>query len=143
MYSMKVVLAADHAGFSLKDEIKKHLQGNGTEVLDVSGGYREGNDYPPIVRACCAVVLKEGMPGIIFGGSGNGEAIAANKVRGIRAAVGYSVETARLARAHNNANILSIGARFIDEKLAVAMVDTFLTTPFEGGRHTPRVADLE
>lgn len=143
MYSMKVVLAADHAGFPLKEEIRKYLQSQGTEVMDASEPYEEGNDYPPIIRKGCAVVLKEGILGIIFGGSGNGEAIAANKVRGIRSAVGYSVETARLARAHNDANVLSLGARFIDKKLAIAMVDAFLTTPFEGGRHTQRVADLE
>lgn len=143
MTTQRVVLASDHAGFALKDKIKEHLQAQGMDILDVSGPFEEGNDYPPIIRNGCAVVLKEGVPGIIVGGSGNGEAIAANKVRGIRAAVGYSVETARLARAHNNANILSIGARFIDKKIAVAMIDAFLATPFEGGRHARRVADLE
>ncbi|MBI1934180.1 RpiB/LacA/LacB family sugar-phosphate isomerase, partial [Candidatus Peregrinibacteria bacterium] len=108
---MKVVLAADHAGFALKEEIKKHLETKGTEVLDVSGPHKEGNDYPPIIRKGCTMVLEEGIPGIIFGGSGNGEAMAANKMRGIRAAVGYSEEIARLARAHNDANVLSLGAR--------------------------------
>jgi ribose 5-phosphate isomerase B len=84
-----------------------------------------------------------GCPGIILGGSGNGEAIAANKVRDIRAAVCYSVEITRLARAHNDANIMSIGARFTDEALAFSMIDTFLTTDFEGGRHSARIADLD
>lgn len=123
--------------------MKEHLQLLGVDVVDVSGLPEEGNDYPPIVRKGCATVLREGVLGIVFGGSGNGEAIAANKVYGIRAAVGYSVETARLARAHNNANVLSLGARFTSAELAIAMVDAFLTVPFEGGRHARRVADLE
>ena len=140
---MKVVIAADHAGFALKEEVKKYLEGKGIEVIDTSGPFVEGNDYPPIIRKGCEIVLKEGIPGIVLGGSGNGEAMAANKVRGIRAAVGYSVETARLARAHNNANVLSLGARFITVKLALAMVDVFLATAFEEGRHKKRVDDLE
>ena len=140
---MKVVIAADHAGFALKEEVKKYLEGKGIEVIDTSGPFVEGNDYPPIIRKGCEIVLKEGIPGIVFGGSGNGEAMAANKVRGIRAVVGYSEEIARLARAHNDANILSLGARFMDTELAISMVDAFLTTSFEGGRHVPRVADLE
>lgn len=139
----KVVLAADHAGFSLKEEAKKHLEEQGISVADVSGEYVEGNDYPPIIRKGCEEVLRQGISGIIFGGSGNGEAIAANKVRGIRAAVGYSAEIARLARAHNDANVLSIGARFIDVELAKKMIDVFLTTPFEGGRHQRRVEAIE
>lgn len=139
----RVVLAADHAGFALKEELKKNLEGKGVGVIDVSGPFEEGNDYPPLIRKGCEFVLKYGIPGIMFGGSGNGEAMAANKMRGIRAAVGYSVETANLARAHNDANVLSIGARFMDVKLACAMVDTFLATPFEGGRHEQRVANLE
>lgn len=100
-------------------------------------------DYPAIMRQTCAVALQQKCLGFIFGGSGNGEAMAANKVRGIRCAVGYSTEIAKLARAHNDANILSIGARFIDEQLAKDMVDVFLTTNFEGGRHKERVDDLE
>lgn len=111
--------------------------------MDVSEKYVEGDDYPPVIRKGCAVVLKDGIPGIMFGGSGNGEAIAANKMRGIRAAVGYSAEIARLARAHNDANVLSLGARFVDGSLAKSMVDIFLSTAFEGGRHERRVADLE
>lgn len=111
--------------------------------MDVSEKYVEGDDYPPVIRKGCTVVLKDGIPGIIFGGSGNGEAIVANKMRGIRAAVGYSEEIARLARAHNDANVLSIGARFIDVELAKQMVDVFLSTEFEGGRHERRVADLK
>ncbi|MDZ4285915.1 MAG: RpiB/LacA/LacB family sugar-phosphate isomerase, partial [Candidatus Sungbacteria bacterium] len=88
-------------------------------------------------------ILEEDYVGIVFGGSGNGEAIAANKVRGIRCAVCYNEETSRLARAHNNANIMSLGGRIIDPELAKKLVDIFLTTPFEGGRHKRRVDDLE
>lgn len=139
----RVVLAADHAGFALKEEVKQHLEEQGISVIDVSEEYVEGDDYPPVIRKGCAAVLKEGIPGIIFGGSGNGEAIAANKVRGVRAAVGYSEEIARLARAHNDANVLSIGARFVDAGLAKQMVDVFLSTEFEGGRHARRVEELE
>jgi ribose 5-phosphate isomerase B len=139
----RIVLATDHAGFALKEIVKAHLQATGYEVTDVGTHSAEPVDYPGIIRQGCAVVLEQGVPGIVLGGSGNGEAMAANKVRGIRAAVGYSPEIARLARAHNDANVLSLGARFVTEAEALAMVDVFLTTPFEGGRHAPRVADLE
>lgn len=138
-----VVLGADHAGFRLKEAIKKHLLAKGIDVIDEGTFSEEPVDYPAIMRKACAVVLQQKCPGIILGGSGNGEAMAANKVRGIRAAVGYSLETATLARAHNDANVLSLGARFIDESLALQMVDAFLATDFEGGRHVARVEDLE
>jgi ribose 5-phosphate isomerase B len=141
--SSRVVLATDHAGFLLKEAIKKHLQEQGIDVVDVGTFSEESVDYPAIMRKGAAAVLEYGCPGIILGGSGNGEAIAANKVRGIRAAVCYSVEITRLARAHNDANIMSLGARFTDEALAFSMIDTFLTTDFEGGRHSARIADLD
>jgi ribose 5-phosphate isomerase B len=141
--SSRVVLATDHAGFLLKEAIKKHLQEQGIDVVDVGTFSEESVDYPAIMRKGAAAVLEYGCPGIILGGSGNGEAIAANKVRDIRAAVCYSVEITRLARAHNDANIMSIGARFTDEALAFSMIDTFLTTDFEGGRHSARIADLD
>lgn len=139
----RVVLGSDHAGFPLKEHIKQHLIGQGIDVIDEGTFSEESVDYPAIMRQACAVVLQQDIPGIIFGGSGNGEAIAANKVRGIRAAVGYTVEIARLARAHNDANVLSLGARFIDPEMAADMVDVFLTTAFDAGRHTARVKDLE
>ncbi len=139
----RVVLGTDHAGFTLKEAIKKHLLAAGIDVIDEGTFSEDPVDYPAIMRKACAVVLQQKCPGIILGGSGNGEAMAANKVRGIRAAVGYSVDIAKLARAHNNANVLSLGARFIDEALALAMVDAFLATDFEGGRHVARVEDLE
>lgn len=138
-----VVVASDHAGFALKEIVKKHLASKGITVMDTKPILEEEDDYPGIVREGCANVLREHCLGIVFGGSGNGEAMAANKVKGIRCAMCYSEETARLARAHNNANVMSLGGRFIDEQLAKKMVDIFLTTDFEGGRHQRRVDDLE
>ncbi len=139
----RIVLGSDHAGFPLKEVVKKHLLSQGIDVIDEGTFSEESTDYPAIMRKACAVVLQQKCLGIIFGGSGNGEAMAANKVRGIRAAVGFSLESARLARAHNDANILSLGGRLVDHALALHMVDTFLATDFEGGRHIPRVEDLE
>ncbi len=139
----RVALAADHAGFPLKEAVKAHLQSQGIDVDDVGAFSTDPVDYPKVIRAGCAVVLKEGMPGIMFGGSGNGEAIAANKVKGIRAALCYSEETAKLARQHNDANVMSLGGRLLETGLALKMVDLFLSTPFEGGRHLARINDLE
>lgn len=139
----RVVVGSDHAGFLLKESVKKHLQECGIDVVDVGTFSEDSVDYPPIMRAAAAVVLEQGIPGIIFGGSGNGEAMAANKVRGIRAAVCYSEETATLARSHNDANMMSLGGRLIDSDLANRLVDIFLETPFEGGRHQARVEDLD
>lgn len=143
MPTLRVALATDHAGFPLKEAVKKHLISKGIDVLDAGTFSEEAVDYPGIIRKGCAIVLEQKCPGIIFGGSGNGEAMAANKVHGIRAAVVYSTETARLARAHNDANVISFGARMIDEALALECVDVFLETEFEGGRHIARVNDIE
>lgn len=139
----RVVLAADHAGYPLKEEIKKHLIGKGVDVIDEGTFSEESVDYPAIMRKAAAVVVEQKIPGIIFGGSGNGEQMAANKVRGIRAALVYSDDTARLARAHNDANIMSLGGRLTKPEEAKRFVDVFLTTDFEGGRHQRRVEDLE
>lgn len=139
----RVVLAADHAGFPLKEAVKKHLISLGIDSLDVGTFSEESVDYPAIIRKGCAAVLEQDCFGIIFGGSGNGEAMAANKVRGIRAALCYSEDSTRLAREHNNANVMSLGARLTDHTLALTLVDIFLTTDFEGGRHERRINDLE
>lgn len=139
----RVVLGSDHAGFALKEAIKAHLTEKGIDVIDEGTFSEEAIDYPAIIRKACAVVLNQHIPGIIFGGSGNGEAMAANKVPGIRAAVGYSKETALLARQHNDANVLSLGGRLTSPELAKELVDLFLSTEFEGGRHERRVKDLE
>ncbi len=139
----RVVLGSDHAGFPLKEAVKAHLIAKGIDVLDEGTFSTEPVDYPVFIRKACAVVLEQGIPGIVFGGSGNGEAMAANKVRGIRAALVYSPETATLARQHNDANVLSLGARLTKEQDALRYVDIFLTTDFEGGRHVRRIQDLE
>ncbi|HVW66607.1 MAG TPA: RpiB/LacA/LacB family sugar-phosphate isomerase [Candidatus Peribacteraceae bacterium] len=143
MPSTRVVLAADHAGFPLKEDVKKYLTEKGMDVVDVGTFSTDPVDYPAVMRHGSAAVLEYGCPGIIFGKSGNGEAMAANKVRGIRAALCYSEETARLARAHNDANIMSLGAAFTPPDLAHRLVDIFLETPFDGGRHQARVDDLD
>ena len=139
----RVVLGSDHAGFPLKEFVKKYLQEKGIDVIDTGTFSEDPVDYPACIRAACAVVLEQDIPGIIFGGSGNGEAMAANKVRGIRAAVCYSEETAKLARSHNDANVMSLGGRLIKPDLANTLVDIFLGTAFEGGRHVARVNDLD
>lgn len=139
----RVALAADHAGFPLKEKVKAHLQAQGIECVDVGTFSNEAVDYPAIIRKGCEVVLSEGIPGFVFGGSGNGEAMAANKMKGIRAALCYSEETAKLARMHNDANVISMGARLTDIALALKMADIFLFTEFEGGRHVARINALE
>lgn len=139
----RVALASDHAGYPLKEIVKKYLQEQGVECLDAGTFSEDPVDYPAIIRKGCEIVLKEGIPGIVFGGSGNGEAMAANKMKGIRAAVCYSEETARLAKSHNNANVMSLGARLMSPETALKLVDMFLQTPFEGGRHIARIHDLD
>ena len=139
----RVVLATDHAGYKLKEVIKAHLIKEKIDVIDEGTFSEEPVDYPVIIRRGCAVVVEQGAPGIIFGGSGIGESIAANKVRGIRAARCCSLEDAKLSRQHNDANVMSLGGRMVEPELAVAMVDAFLSTDFEGGRHLARIQDLE
>jgi ribose 5-phosphate isomerase B len=139
----KVVLATDHAGFALKEAVKAHLTKKGIDVVDSGTFSEEPVDYPAIIRKGCGAVLEYSAMGVIFGGSGIGESIAANKVRGIRAARCSTPEDAKLCRAHNDANVLSLGGRTVDPKIALEMVDIFLTTDFEGGRHQKRIDDLE
>jgi len=139
----RVVLATDHAGFPLKEAIKEHLIQKGIDVIDEGTFSEEQVDYPEIIRKGCAVVLEQDVPGIIFGGSGIGESMAANKVRGIRSARCSTVEDAEMCRKHNNANMMSLGGRMVESQQAKEMVDVFLTTDFEGGRHQRRVDDLE
>lgn len=138
-----IVLAADHAGHPLKETIKQYLQLEGHDVIDVKPELEPGDDYPAIMRDGANQVLKKKAIGIFFGGSGNGEAMAANKVKGIRAALCYSTETAKLARQHNDANVMCLGARLLEPGDALDIVDTFLETEFEGGRHEKRVQDLD
>ena len=143
----KIILATDHAGFELKERMKIFLQGKGYEVIDKGAlHYDEDDDYPDFIIPAAREIAKTKSMGIIFGGSGQGEAISANKVKGIRAAV-YNTnnpELARLARTHNNANVLSIGARFVSEKNAIKAAEIFLSTEFSREkRHIRRIRKIE
>lgn len=141
---MKVALASDHAGFEYKEAIKHWLTERGHEVKDFGTFSQEQVDYPDFIRpAAEAVARGEFERGIVLGGSGNGEAIVANKVRGVRCGLCWNEESARLNRQHNDANVLSLGQRMIPQELALRIVDLWLTTPFEGGRHIGRIAKIE
>ncbi|MGD9955600.1 MAG: ribose-5-phosphate isomerase [Candidatus Nanopelagicales bacterium] len=141
---MRVHLGSDHAGFELKAVLAEHLRASGHDVVDHGADtYEALDDYPPFcVAAAQAVVDDSGSLGIVIGGSGNGEQIAANKVQGVRAALVWSVEIAELARQHNNANVMGIGARQHDEETAKRLVDAFLATPFSGDERHQRRIDL-
>lgn len=139
----RIVIGSDHAGYTLKEFLKNTLESEGHDVVDKGTDSEESVDYPPIIHAVCHDVLEHGGVGIVLGGSGNGEAMAANKVAGIRCALVYSDETATLARAHNDANVMSLGGRLTTEEDAKRFVDIFLETPFDGGRHERRIAELE
>jgi ribose 5-phosphate isomerase B len=140
---MRIAIGADHAGFEMKERLRRVLESRGHEVDDRGTYSAESCDYPDF-GAAVAREVAEGRSrlGVVICGTGVGISIAANKVPGIRAAVGYSVEEVALTRAHNDANILAIGARFFDEATAEAMLEAFLATPFEGGRHARRVAKI-
>lgn len=141
---MKIALGTDHAGYRYKEKVKALLLSLGHEVQDFGTQSEESVDYPKFIRpAAEAVARGECDRGIVFGGSGNGEAMCANKVRGIRCALCWNEETARLSRAHNDANVLSLGQRVISEDMALAIVRVWLTTGFDGGRHAARIAQLE
>lgn len=140
---MRIALGADHAGFPLKTLVAKHLADAGHEVLDLGTDSEESVDYPSFCAAVGrAVVGGDADTGIVMGGSGQGEAIAANKVHGVRAALCHDEWTARFARLHNDANVLSMGGRILGEALAVAIVDVFLETDFEGDRHVRRLQQI-
>ena len=141
---MRVHLGSDHAGFELKAVLAEHLRAAGHDVVDHGADtYEALDDYPPFcVAAAQGVVDDPGSLGIVIGGSGNGEQIAANKVQGVRAALVWSVEIAELARQHNNANVMGIGARQHDEETAKRLVDAFLATPFSGDERHQRRIDL-
>lgn len=137
---MRIALGSDHAGFRYKEILKLVLGDRGHSVTDFGTDSAEQVDYPLFIRPVAeAVAVGAFDRGIVLGGSGNGEAIAANRVRGVRCTVCWSIESARLARRHNNANVLSLGERLIAEADLLAIVDTWLTTDFEGGRHLRRI----
>ncbi|MBO0950130.1 ribose 5-phosphate isomerase B [Fibrella forsythiae] len=141
---MIIALGTDHAGFTYKELVKDHLTQAGHTVIDKGTFSPDPVDYPDFIRPAAQAVLDgEAERAIVFGGSGNGEAMTANRLKGIRCGLCWSEETARLTRQHNDANVLSMGARQISEDLALRIVDIFLETPFEGGRHLARIAKLD
>lgn len=141
---MKISIGSDHAGFEYKEKIRAVLTAQGHQVKDFGTFSPDPVDYPLFIRpAAQAVASGECERGIVLGGSGNGEAMVANKVHGVRCALCWSLESARLARAHNDSNVLSIGQRMIAEELALEIVNVWLTTPFDGGRHARRIAEIE
>jgi ribose 5-phosphate isomerase B len=144
--SKKIVLATDHAGFELKEHVKNILSKKGIEIKDFGAfTYDAQDDYPDFILPAAKYIAENNLIGIIFGGSGQGEAIAANRVKGIRAAVYYggSEEIIQLSKLHNNANILSMGARFVDQTSAEKIIDLWLSTYFEKGRHQRRIEKLD
>ena len=141
---MKIALGTDHAGYRYKERIKALLTELGHEVIDFGTVSEEPVDYPVFVRpAAEAVARGEADRGVVLGGSGNGEAMCANRVKGVRCALCWNVETAELGRRHNDANVISLGARMISEEVALAIVRVWLVTPFEGGRHERRIKMLD
>ncbi|MDA8289624.1 MAG: ribose 5-phosphate isomerase B [Actinomycetota bacterium] len=140
---MRIAIGSDHAGFVLKGVVIAHLREAGHDVDDLGTNSTEPVDYPPICAAVGRHVTRGGAErGIVIGGSGQGEAIAANKVFGVRAALCHDEYTARFARKHNDANVLAFGARLLAAELALDILDVFLATAFDGGRHATRVAQL-
>ena len=137
---MKIALASDHAGFAYKELIKTHLIEAGHEVIDFGTDTPEACDYAIFVHPAAAAVSNGDCErGIVLGGSGNGEAMTANRHKGVRCALCWNHESARLARSHNDANVLSLGERMMDIGTALEIVDIFLSEPFDGGRHERRI----
>ncbi len=138
-----VCIASDHAGFKLKEEIKNHLVDKKVSIFDIGPYSDESVDYPDFAKKLAKrVKLKKSEVGILVCGSGTGMAISANKIKTIRAAVCYNLKSTRLSRQHNNANIIALGSRLINKKLSLKLVEIFLKTKFEGGRHLRRVKKI-
>jgi ribose 5-phosphate isomerase B len=141
---MKIAIGSDHAGFRLKETLKAHLIAQGHDVHDCGTHSAEPVDYPLFIRPVALAVSRgECERGIVLGGSGNGEAIVANRVPGVRCTLCWNTESARLARAHNDANVLALGERLVAEADALAILGTWMTTPFEGGRHLHRITLID
>ena len=141
---MKIAIGSDHAGFHYKQAIITHLRQAGHEVADFGTDSEAAVDYPKFIRPVAeAGAAGQFERGIVLGGSGNGEAMTANRVRGIRCGLCWNPESARLTRLHNDANVLSLGERMMDLTMALKIVDVFLETPFEGGRHLARIRQLD
>jgi ribose 5-phosphate isomerase B len=141
---MKIAIGSDHAGFKYKEEIKHFLDGLGHQITDFGTFSEEPVDYPLFIRPVALSVARgEADRGIVLGGSGNGEAMVANRVLGIRCAVCWNTESARLARQHNDANMISLGQRMMTKEQALEIVNVWLETPFEGGRHERRIRKID
>jgi ribose 5-phosphate isomerase B len=141
---MKIAIGSDHAGFQHKEAIREFLQKLGHEVRDLGTFSDAPVDYPLFIRPVAEAVARgECERGIVLGGSGNGEAIVANRVRGIRCALCWNLESARLGRQHNNANVISLGQRMVPLQTALDIVQIWLDTPFEGGRHQLRIDEID
>ncbi|MBK1881120.1 ribose 5-phosphate isomerase B [Luteolibacter pohnpeiensis] len=141
---MNIAIGSDHAGYTYKQEIISYLRSAGHQVTDFGTDSTDAVDYPKFIRPVAeAVAAGKFDRGIVLGGSGNGEAIAANRVRGIRCGLCWNTESARLTRLHNDANVLSLGERMMDLETALSIVDVFLATAFEGGRHLARIRELD
>lgn len=141
---MKIALGSDHVGFRYKEKIEKLLIALGHDVTDFGTHSEETVDYPLFIRPVAEAVARgEVERGVVLGGSGNGEAMMANRIRGVRCALCWNVESARLGREHNDANVISIGQRMVSEDTALEIVRTWLETPFDGGRHVKRIQMLD
>ena len=140
----KIALGTDRAGYHLKEHVKTHLQSQNIEIVDFGCQSDESCDYPDFIRPAAEAVADGTCDlGIVFGGSGNGEAIVANKVKGIRCGLCWDTTSAALTKEHNNANVISIGARMVSKQLALDIIDTWLDATFEGGRHLRRIEKIE
>src|SRR2546421_6224234 len=141
---MKIAVGSDHAGFIYKEKIKQFLSALGHEVTGFGTDSEEPVDYPLFIRPVAEAVARgDAERGVVLGGSGNGEAMAANRLKGIRCALCWNLESARLARQHNDANMISLGQRMISEEQALEIVRVWLETEFEGGRHLRRIQLLD
>lgn len=141
---MRIAIGCDHAGFRYKEKVKTFVAARGHEVIDFGTHSTDPVDYPDFVRpVATAVASGTAERGVVLGGSGNGEAMVANRVAGIRCALCWNVESVRLARAHNDANVLALGERLLDWDSVEAILDAWLTTDFEAGRHARRIAKID
>ena len=141
---MRIAIGSDHAGYAYKEKIKQYLQGLGHEVRDFGTDSEEPADYPVYIRPVAEAVARgDCARGIVLGGSGNGEAMVANRVKGVRGALCWNAESARLGRAHNDANMISLGQRMMPEAAAIEIVRVWLETPFDGGRHERRIRMID
>ena len=141
---MRIAIGSDHAGFRYKEMFKAHLTELGHDVKDFGTDSEQPVDYPLFCHPVAAAVASgDTERGIVLGGSGNGEAMVANRVRGVRAALCWNLESAELGRRHNNANVLSIGERMVSAELAIQILEMWLDTPFDGGRHQRRIDEID